>query len=514
VKTILRPITDYLPGLYNAGVMKNNYMIETNISKIIFGKLCDLCGVMVNFTFFAFAAARWLSFLIFLYLISFTIIPLHSQDGEFDFGEEEEKKETAFSIPLRGKIRLEADYQYGKPRFIHLGPALNLIFDHNTDYGLFYGEATGRANLAYDLERDDRYVTDNYRFEGVLRELYWKKPFGAVTLSAGNIIIVWTNADILPVTDLISPLDQSESYFAKPEASRLGQNSLKLDYFVGDHEFNLVYIPYPFYDRYTDGNHPYSTTPGFYLKKNYEYKNHQMEGGLRWSFQYKKATWSVMGAYLHNRQPIIKTEIDSLTFATRLNSEHTFYPIAGTSFTFAWNPFLFKTEGAYLFNNPMQKMTSLVDPRCANPILAASLNCNPALLADGSIRTDVVTAMAGLDYQTANKGTFLAEASFKAPMEINSALAQNRIIYLYGIGWTDTFLNEDLSLNTFIFFLEKYRNILGRLSASYKFTDSLSVESQITMIFIEDGDTIYSQIKDFDRVDLNFIYYFDLARNR
>jgi hypothetical protein len=434
--------------------------------------------------------------LIILFLLP--LAPLSSPaETDFDFDAENENKsgthseeETGTGFPLRGKVSMESVRQIeGPSRWIRLGPALHLIFDYNSAPGLFYAEITGRYNRAYRLEGDSGYTIKNHEKELVLRELYWKKSFGAVTLSAGNIMTVWGKADLLPVTDPVSAIDRSEYFFARPEEARLGQNTLKLEYFGKKSDTSLLFIPYPRFDRFSDRDHPYSYLPGSSIEEKNDTREY--EGGIRQNIRFHRGSLSLMGGWFNNREPLLSHTItpegEILFF-----KEYKPGIFTGISTNLAFAPFLIKCDLAYYPERSLQKIDVITG------------------LPGGITRGKRIDGTIGLDYNGGKAGMFILEISGSHIFEKKDELAQKRNVLLGSAGWSDTYFSDDLKVNAFCFFFKKVNNILWRIEGEYSFSDQFSVYIQYTGIVIGSGDHEYSRFNDYDRIDLALIYNFDM----
>ena len=427
--------------------------------------------------------------------------PVEAQ-GEFDFDTEEtspaEEKKQGVSIPIRGKVNAESAYQSGSPkRITRLGISSNLLLDYKTKAGLFYSEVTGRFNSAYLIENDSQDVINNYTLVVILREAYWKKPFGSFTLSAGNIITIIGKADILPVLNVLTASDRTQSFFANPDEARLGQNSIKVEWFNKNNHLSLLFIPYPVYDRITDNDHPYSITPGLILKN--ARNTREVEGALVYDRQIPRGGFSLLAGRVNNRSPVISSDLITASFYKNYQP----FWFTGASINVATAPFLWKAELGYHFDQPQQRLTMIPAPLC-------TANC---IVPSGVAERDRISSMIGFDYNAGNQGNLIYEMSYTSMIDADNGYAQNRGVLTYALGWSNTYLKDDLSTVAFLYAIESIRNLLFRLQATYKFDDRFSVMAQYTGIFIGAFTQDYGIFADLDRVDLMLTYNFDLAQN-
>lgn len=434
--------------------------------------------------------------------------------GDFDFGDFEEEGRGAaeeaspLTLPLRGTLALESAYQTGDPRWIRLGPSLHLILDASTKLGLFYGEATGRYNGAYRHEGDSEETIEGYELEGVLRELYWKKSFSFFTVTLGNVMTVWTKADILPVTDVVSANDMTQSFFANPGETRLGQNMARLDLFFKNGDLSLVAIPFPAVDRITEGDHPYSflgsagsaSMGGASLALKDSGEELEAEWGARLNVLMGKSEAAIMAGRFNVRQPIMSLQWAGAS--AELIKHYEAYTFLGGSYNLVVDPLLFKVEAGYGRDKPMQGLDEL---------LLCAPACATLEIPGGVVRSDEAALSVGVDVNLGGMGSIIAEGSIRKELGSTSGVYPGRDVLSGGIGYSNTFAKELLSFSTFIFFLEDYRNILYRLQGSYKVSDKISVFAQFTQIEVGAYRESYGAIEDFDRGDVLIQYHFDLS---
>lgn len=440
--------------------------------------------------------------------------PVYSQD-DFDFGDSSdsaqaekkdenpgvEKSKSTFS--LRGSISAESSFQMDPFRWIRLGPALHLILDFPNNVINIYSEATGRINPAYYIEDDSKEVKDNYTAEVILRELYFQKSVSFLTITIGNKMIVWSESDILPVVDLVSAADMTESLFANPEEARLGQNIIGLDFFFTAFELNLVFSPYPLFNRITDNGHPYSLIPGAQINNDPENRTPEYAGRLK--FTSGKIALSFAGGNVHNRLPLFSLNEDLVSLD----------PVYKTSFftgiggTLALDPFLLKLEARYSFKKPFQQ--TVVIPFCdAN-------GCSDMTIPDGTYREDEMAYTLGFDFNAGKIGFFILEASIILP-EMYFDSPEN-LSWLAALGWSKSLFRDQLDLSVFLIAADAIENIILRASAKWTIIDNLSVSAQYTGIWMN-GSTgnsaesqYYESLEDFDRFDLIVRYHFALGKS-
>ncbi len=441
---------------------------------------------------------------IFLTTLILITAPLPAQEFEFEETKEATEEKTKKSsllpkLPLRGKVSAEFGRQIDN-RWVFLGPFLGLTLDQQSSWGQIYGEAAFRYNASYSVEKDSTYVREGYQFEAILAELYWKKSFDNVSISAGKIITVWGKADILPVSDVISARDATKAFFAQPQEARLGQNTIRVDWFLPKQEIQLIFIPYPVNTRYTDRDHPYSLIPGADIQKAPTF-GREVEGGAQYTAYLGGGAVSVFGGRFYNRDPLFKLNPTDFSF----QAQHAPYATTGLSANFPLWGMLLKFDSAYQFKRLNQTATQLPNPECPT-------TCNTITMPYDVKGVDTAGITVGIDYNTTEYGSFILEYSVTGPMKKDPELLRDDPLQSYAFGYSKNFLRDTLSFNSFVFTFLKYSNILFRFNLTYKITDVISTYLQYTGIFIASGDPDLRIFDKYDRVDFQLSYAFDLAK--
>lgn len=435
-----------------------------------------------------------------LWFLGFCFILLSALSAqEFEFEEAKEEKKDKLTLPVRGKVVAEVGRQVDN-RFVFLGPFMALTLDHQASWGQIFGESAFRYNAAYAIEKDSTYTREGYQFEAVPTEFYYRKSFEKVTLTAGKLITVWGKADILPVSDVISARDATKAFFAQPQEARLGQNSVRLDWYLPNQEIQLLFIPYPVFSRYTDRDHPYSLIPNVEIHKASAY-GREVEGGAQYTGYIAGGAISIFGGHFYNRDPLFKFRPADFTF----EAQHATYQTTGFNANFPLWGFLLKLDTAYQFGRLAQTAARIPNPACPGV-------CSDIKIADDAKKVDQWGATVGLDYNTTRWGSIIFEYSIGAPTKRDAQLLRDKPIQSYAFGYSKAFIRDTLSLNTFLVTFIDYTNLLFRINLTYKITDVISTYVQYTGVFITSGDPDLRIFDKYDRVDLQLAYTFDMAK--
>ncbi|HNL09493.1 MAG TPA: hypothetical protein PKM44_03205 [Turneriella sp.] len=426
---------------------------------------------------------------------------LFAQEFEFEEPAAPATRQEDFArlkLPVRGKIVSEVGRQI-ENRWVFLGPFVGLTLDYQSSWGQIFGESAFRYNAAYAIEKDSTYTREGYQFEAIPTELYWRKSFENVSISAGKIITVWGKADILPVSDVISARDATKAFFAQPQEARLGQNTVRVDWFLPKQEIQLLFIPYPVNTRYTDRDHPYALLPGVEIHKASAY-GREVEGGGQYTAYLGGGAISVFGGRFYNRDPLFRLRPDY-----SFEAVHAPYATTGISANFPLRGMLLKFDSAYQFKRLSQTATQLPNPQCPE-------TCGTITMPYDAKGVDQVGFTVGLDYNTTEYGSFILEYSVAGPTQKDPQLLRDDPLHSYAFGYSKNFVRDTLSFNSFVVTFLKYSNILFRFNVTYKLTDVISAYVQYTGVFIASGDPDLRIFDKYDRFDLQLSYQFDLAK--
>jgi hypothetical protein len=412
-------------------------------------------------------------------------------DEGFDFGEEgvevanyTEEAGPSWGSYFRGEINFGAGYQLGAPeRFIDIGPSVFSVYERDLDFASLYFEGDYSYNHAYRLEDDSSYVQSHFQDLFNLRELYAKKAMGATTASIGKQMVVWTTADLLPVVDVFTAIDQSKYYFANPSETRFGLLGLKIDHYLDFGEINFWGSILAHKDRLADESHPYSQTGG--LKVESEIQDNEIEYGVRFLRKFHKGSVAVLGGNVHQRIPVRNVSLIDGSVTDSYNQ----YSFAGLTFEkIFWNV-LIKAE--YIHKSKIQTQEVVNGTYAHGPLVSDD------------------TIMMGVDYNHQRYGSFIFEVSYDHRYEF-----KNRNIYgdgdtLWGaISWGQDFLSEDLKLGITGMFIKSLKNRLLRIDSSYKLNDDFSIGGQISIFSSDSSNETLAFIKNLDRIDLFIKYNF------
>jgi hypothetical protein len=428
-------------------------------------------------------------------------------DTGFDFGDVEDTKKVAQweekgqALNLNVLIAAEWNFAYqmsaGHRRWVNLPivPDTNWVIDWHSKVGTLYSEGNFLTNIAYTIEDDSQEVIDKYEKELFLRELYWKKSFDDYSFSTGVIKVMWGKADLLPVVDLISPSDQTKAIFARPEAARLGQNVQKFDLYWKQHQLNLLFIPYPRYNRLPEKGHPYHVFGGLDLYPSQEDDDREPEWAMRWNYASGPTDAAAFIGHVHNRDPLVFTKGDTTPW---LEKHFTRFHFVGLSANFAKEPFVFKMEAAYSQTRPLQKFDIVMTPEMETQLIPS-----------GFRTTDTLAVVIGLDYVSGLWGNITFElANHQNIDEYQDVLLQDNTNA--AIHWSKNFLNDSLLTNLLFTTFSEMDNHIVSLHIKYRIDDEWANGLKITWLDTDDNNPLLANMQYMDRVDLTIEYTFSL----
>jgi hypothetical protein len=407
---------------------------------------------------------------------------------EFDFGVDMEPvgAEADPVSPLSGWLRLLGSRQVdGTERWIDLGAGAGLRLDLSTSAGQLYGDFNLRFNVAYRLEKDSDDLRRRYEVEPWLRELFWRRAFGPLTLTLGDVMTPWGVVDLLPIIDRLSVTDHGRAFFEDPEDIYSGQLTLKADLYFDAHRLSIAVVPYPLFDRVRDADHPYSLTSGQRLEP--AERDWSPELAARYHLSADWGSVALAGGYVHNREPILRAELNQLGEVS-LHGEHQHYGYVGCTASLPIAPFLFKLELTYDHKRPAQS--------------AARFLMEPLG------RVSRASAVVGVDVNLGYWGTLVAEAQGQYPIEPGERLALRRPSARIAVAWNASFRNDNLDLSTTLIWLESLANVVARLEVAYDATNELRLAAKLIGFFINDRLTRYGRLGAYDRIDLSAEYSF------
>jgi|Deesub1362A_J573_1020465.scaffolds.fasta_scaffold01963_3 hypothetical protein len=213
------------------------------------------------------------------------------------------------------------------------------------------------ASFNFDL--DERY--SNYQDQATSNratsfqiypvEIYLSFHLASVDLRLGKQFIFWGRTDWINPTDNITPWDYT-NITAEIEDYRLAVNAIKLNWYFGQSNLEMVFVPY-FQPNRTGLDIPEAQT------ELPEQKPANWQEGLRFSSAISGMNFSFSYWRGFDLFPSVIPEREGLIIKYQPQQ------VLGVDFDYAWGRFVFKGEGAYYLTKDRQG----IDPFSRNPFV-------------------------------------------------------------------------------------------------------------------------------------------------
>lgn len=416
---------------------------------------------------------------------SFETDELEREDPESK-GEDESLLEQMFQ-PARFTLRHEVSYK--------TEPELELINNRSSfrlEYSKFF---LGHYFLQFDTKLnvfwgdDHRAVAEDTSqlLEMHTKEVFLQASFGKTSIKIGKQIIIWGESDGGAITDVVSPRDLSELFFISLEESRIGQNMLVVDQYAGIGTFTLFYIPEPDFVETPEEGTAYYYNPygGNAVMRDETSDDLEHEYGMRWKKTFGKSDISLMAASLIDNEYACRVDGYTSTFQPVITRTKQRYTLLGTAFNYAWENFLFKGEIA---------------------------SKSPKAYTDSSgqiVEKNARDIALGLEYSPGGAYTIGLEAVNHHIENWEESLRQvpedsNSLVFV----WSDSYMNEDLSINWMTSYSSTNEAYLHSLRTSYQWDDNLKFELNAFCPDVKDKESPLWIFRDQKQVALVAQYQF------
>lgn len=327
-----------------------------------------------------------------------------------------------------------------------------------------------------------------------LREAYIDLFMKNFDLRLGKQQIIWGKADGVFITDIVSPKDLSEFLLPEFEEIRTGVTSMKLNFYKGNNQFELVYVP-----KFTPTKLPAQTsiwypTMSFPVVPTYDYSTSQKEVNLensevfaRYSFISSNIDFELVGGHFLYDDPamhLTKT-IDTATMQIKnlvVRPDYHRVNMFGGSFNLPIKSVVLRGEGAFYDGRFFQ--TS--DP----------------MHKDATIEKNNLHYLVGLDYTFKGiklSAQFIQEYILEYETGIYNEEFENTMTFLA----KKDFLREKLWVEVFSYIGLNDNDALLRPKITYSFSDGVELQLGANLFFGEEGkfgqyddnDMIFTKVK-------------------
>ena len=396
------------------------------------------------------------------------------------------KRITIMLLLLIVAITLNAQITHRGFVRTHLG-----AFIENGEYSILQNTFDWR--LEYGKGDVGLYVNSVFNYNGLdknldinLRQAYFDIYFDNFDLRIGKQQIIWGKADGVFITDVISPRDLSEFILPEFEEVRIGNNAVKLDYYLGNATFEVVWIP-TFQPTISPEQSsiwfPEMELPSIptTIEPTIEVENKLSNSELAFKYSYLGSAidFELMTAYMWDDSPAM--HIYSKSDTTIIKPEYHRLPLVGASFSKSLLGAVIRGEGAYYFDKNFEAENF-------------AINC---------IREkDYANYLVGYDHNWFGVNVsfqFIQEYIMDYEEDIINDEFQSTTTFLA----SKTFINETLELSLFSYYGINDNDALLRPKISYDLSDGFNVLLG-TDVFIGDegnfgqydeNDMVYAKVR-------------------
>jgi len=323
-----------------------------------------------------------------------------------------------------------------------------------------------------------------------LREAYLDLYFDKFDIRIGKQQIVWGKADGVFITDIVSPKDLYEFLLPEFDEIRIGVTGIKLNYYLGDSGFELVWLPVFNPTNSPEQNSIWYPSSGLNLAAAPDLSKQNVAASLKNSeifLKYSSLTgvidFELMAGYTWDDDPAM---FFSMTpgpsgISLTVNPEYKRISLAGGSLSSTLGPLVIRSEAAYYFG----KYFNTANPATDN----------------GTIVKDYIHYMLGADFMLWNIN-FSAQYIQKAIIDYEPVIISNN---LFNGQYSDmvtflakySMLNETLNLELFTYYDFEFDDSLIRPRVLYDYSDSINLQFGANIFTGEKG-----QFGQFDKNDM------------
>ncbi|MCG8337973.1 MAG: hypothetical protein MJE63_26015 [Proteobacteria bacterium] len=386
-----------------------------------------------------------------------------------------------FSAASRFTLKHEASYKTVKPE-----KTINNRSSFRWEFSKFFGnyfflQFDTKLNAFWGNDHRAEAEDKDPLLETNTKEGFLQISAGDTSVKAGIQILIWGESDGGAITDVISPRDYSELFFISLEESRIGQPMVVWDQFTDFGDWSLFYIPDPeFNELPEEGTAYYFDTFAGNAEFQDETSDEPMhEYGLRWKKTFGKSDVSLMMASLIENNYAYRKDGTTAGGKHLITKTKQRFAMTGVAFNYVTGNYLFKGElgrkAPQSFNDAAYQI----------------------------VKRDVSDVALGLEYSPGGSYTLGMEAVNSHIHDWNEELVgTDENTRSLVISWSDTFLNEDLSIDWSTSYTEPRVAFFHSLRSSYKWNDHITYELEGFYPDIADEDNSYWIYRNEKRITL------------
>lgn len=324
-----------------------------------------------------------------------------------------------------------------------------------------------------------------------LREVYMDMFFNNFDIRLGKQQIIWGKAEGVFITDVVSPKDLSEFLLPDFDEIRMGVTSLKLNYYKGNHNFELVWAPVFLPTLMPENNSIWSPYLPFPVQPEWDLSKSEVSPSIknsevfaRYALMASAFDLELVGGSFYFDDPAyhLTRTIDMSTQQLTgiiASPEYHRVSMAGGSFSVPLSGFVLRGEGAYYHGRYFQT--------------------NDPVEKDATIEKDNLHYMAGLDYTLAGTKLSLQFIQEFIP-DYNNQLMNREFENTMTFLAKKDFLREKLWIELFAYIGLSSEDALIRPKVTYAFADGFELLGGANIFTGKDGR--------FGQFDQNDMLYF------
>lgn len=327
-----------------------------------------------------------------------------------------------------------------------------------------------------------------------LRQAYLDVYLNSLDIRIGKQQIIWGKADGVFITDVVSPKDLREFLLPDFEEIRVGITALKVDYYLGNNTFELVWVPVFTPVRMPEEDSIWRIEPEFPVKPVFDYSKKSVKEKLGNSELFAKYSvlsslldLEVMTGYAWDDEPTIHTKVETNPNSHQLSSltvvpRHHRLTFFGGSFSTTLAGFVIRGEGAYY--------------------IGKQFRINELTLTDGVVEKDYLHYLLGVDYilwHVKLSAQFVQQTILNYDESIINDKFENTLTLLA----SKDFLRETLFVELFSYIGLNSEDALIRPKITYSLADGFDILIGANLFAGSEGrfgqydnnDMIYSKVK-------------------
>lgn len=352
-----------------------------------------------------------------------------------------------------------------EPEFAMIQNTANLSLDYRTEKVALRLSAWLNNYPSKDLELG-------------LREAYLDMYLGPLDIRLGKQQIIWGKGEGVFITDVVSPKDMREFLLPDFDEIRIGINALKMNYYMGNHNFELVLLPQFTPTVIPETGSIWRLEPSFpitpVIDSSYTEVPLTVENSevfAKYSLMSPVADIDVMGGYMWDDDPSLHVDktINQQTGAPSsiaIKPRHHRLTVAGAAFSTVLGDFVIRGDGAWYTG----KHFSTTDPR----------------IAEGLLKKQYVNYLLGVDY-TLWETRLSAQFIQRVILDYDAMLAEEKIDNMATVLINRKFLRETLTLELFSYIGLKEPDALVRPRVMYDFADGFQIQAGANIFIGENG---------------------------